>query len=147
MSFCLESGFICLSFCRSLLRSLRVIFHFSPSTHLDLERLRLSLEWDLLLRGLLDLLLLLERDRRRDRLLERLQQSMCLQNSANGPPGHAHTYATLTSTTDRESVFSNLYLERDLDLFFRDLDLDLECFLLSSFLSEKHILIKSCNAV
>lgn len=69
VSFGVESGFLCAS----------VIFSFSYPTHLDRERLLLSLEWDLLLRGLLDLLLLLERDCRRDRLLERLRQSTCLQ--------------------------------------------------------------------
>ena len=37
----------------------------------------------------------------------------------------------------QSGMFPNLYLERDLDLLLRDLDLDLECFLLSSFLSER----------
>lgn len=44
----------------------------SGDTDLDLLRRLLSREWDLLLRGLLDLLLLLEWDLRRDLLFERL---------------------------------------------------------------------------
>lgn len=44
------------------------------NTDLDLLRRLLSREWDLLLRGLLDLLLLLEWDLRLDLLFERLSK-------------------------------------------------------------------------
>lgn len=46
--------------------------HNIRDSDLDLLRRVLSREWDLLLRGLLDLLLLLEWDLRRDLLFDRL---------------------------------------------------------------------------
>lgn len=89
-------------------------------THLDLlgDRLPRSLEWVRFLRGLLERLLFLEFDRRRDLLLDRLQ-------SDNLPISSLFSkYKKPLHLSSPENVhFNYLCLERDLDLLLLDLDL------------------------